>query len=570
MILQPLLDIAELCVRRGIIHAVIAPGSRSAALTLAFARHPSIQTKVIPDERVAAYVALGMAQQLGKPVVLICTSGTAALNFAPAVAEASFLGVPLIVLTADRPREWIHQQDGQMIHQDSVYGKHVKEAATLPADYSHADSLWFIERTMNQLITQAEEHPQGPVHLNVPIREPFYPKPQEVFAYGSPKVILRSSGKSQLPLSVWEELLEHLESTDRVIILAGQQVISDQLLITLKQIKEELGIPVVGEILSNLHGNFITHPDIFLASTDAELLEDLQPELVISFGDAYVSKNLKLFLRKYKPRYHYHITARRELIDPFQTLTHQLNLEADSFFQELLETLDWRSFKNGDDEPETAYLTQWENAERKSLQLIRSYFQSMQTFTEFKAIDEVMSVLPEHSQLHLANSMSVRYANFVGTQKRIQVFSNRGTSGIDGCLSTAVGAALTTDQLVFVLIGDVAFFYDRNALWHPHVPANLRIVLINNSGGSIFRMIEGPRQQPELETFFETRHQTSARNTARDAGLDYWHVDSYEELEKSLPVFLLDDSKAKLLEISSDAQVNQNYFDQFRSLMKGI
>lgn len=570
MILQPILDIAELCVRRGIVHAVIAPGSRSAALTLAFARHPAIQTKVIPDERAAAYVALGMAQQLNKPVVLICTSGTAALNFAPAIAEAYFLEVPLLVLTADRPPEWIHQQDGQMIHQNSVYGKHVKEAGTLPADYGHADSLWFIERTMNQLIAIAEENPKGPVHLNVPIREPFYPGPGEVFAYGSPKVIPRSSGKSQLPLDVWEELLGHLESTDRVIVLAGQQVISAKLLTTLKQIKDELGIPVVGEILSNLHGNFITHPDFFLATADTKLLEDLQPELVISFGDAFVSKNLKLFLRKYKPRYHYHLTARRELIDPFQTLTHQLSLEADSFFRDLLETLDWRSFKHGDDDPETDYLRQWENAEQKSLQRIRSYFQSTQTFTEFKAIDEVMSVLPEPAQLHLANSMSVRYANFVGTQKNIQVFSNRGTSGIDGCLSTAVGAALTTDQLVFVLIGDVAFFYDRNALWHPHVPANLRIVLINNSGGSIFRMIEGPRQQPELETFFETRHQTSARHTAQDAGLEYWHVDSYEALEKRLPAFILDDKKAKLLEISSDASVNQQHFDQFKSLMKGI
>ncbi|PKK38304.1 2-succinyl-5-enolpyruvyl-6-hydroxy-3-cyclohexene-1-carboxylic-acid synthase [Siphonobacter sp. SORGH_AS_0500] len=570
MILQPLLDLAELCVRRGITQAVISPGSRSAALTLAFARHPSIETKVIPDERAAAYIALGMAQQLNKPVVLICTSGTAALNFAPAVAEAYFLGVPLLVLTADRPPEWIYQQDGQMIHQDSVYGKHVKESISLPADYTHSDSLWFIERSVNQAIHTAEEDPKGPVHLNVPIREPFYPKADESYTYGSPKVILRSRGKTQLPVETWEELLQKIESTDRVLILAGQQVISRELLETLRQIKDELGIPVVGEVLSNLHGNFITHPDFFLASTHTDLLEELQPDLVISFGDAFVSKNLKLYLRKHKPKDHYHITSRRELIDPFQTLTHQLAVDKELFFKELLETLDLRAFRNGDDEIETEYLAHWEKAEQKSLQAIRSNFRLTEAFVEFKAIDEVMAVMPAHSQLHLANSMSVRYANFIGHERNITVFSNRGTSGIDGCLSTAVGAALTTDQLVFVLIGDVAFFYDRNALWHPHVPANLRIVLINNSGGSIFRMIEGPRQQPELETFFETRHQTSARNTAQDAGLHYEHVASYEELEKALPSFILEDENAKLLEISSNAEMNQNYFDHFKTLMKAL
>ncbi len=570
MILQPIVDLAELCVRRGITQAVISPGSRSAALTLAFARHPSIETKVIPDERAAAYIALGMAQQLNKPVVLICTSGTAALNFAPAVAEAYFLGVPLLVLTADRPPEWIHQQDGQMIHQDSVYAKHVKESFSLPADYSHGDNLWFIERIVNQVINNAEENPKGPVHLNVPIREPFYPKADEIFTYGSPKVILRSSGKRQLSTEVWQDLLDKVESSDRVLILVGQQVISDELLDTLRKIRDELGIPIVGEILSNLQGDFVTHPDFFLASVNHQLLEELQPDVIISFGDAFVSKNLKLFLRKYKPQHHYHITPRRELIDPFQMLTHQLTMDAEPFFGEFLETLDLRAFRNGDNEPATEFLSAWEKAEQKAIQCIHSNFRSTKSFVEFKVIDEVMAVIPEYSQLHLANSMSVRYANFIGTPKKIQVFSNRGTSGIDGCLSTAVGAALTTDQLVFVLIGDVAFFYDRNALWHPHVPNNLRIILINNSGGSIFRMIEGPRQQPELTTFFETKHQTSAQSTARDAGLDYWHADSYEKLESALPAFISDDKKAKVLEISSDANLNQNYFDHFKTLMKAL
>ncbi|PQA59791.1 2-succinyl-5-enolpyruvyl-6-hydroxy-3-cyclohexene-1-carboxylic-acid synthase [Siphonobacter curvatus] len=569
MILQPLLDLAELCVRRGIHHAVIAPGSRSAALTLAFARHPHIQTKVIPDERAAGYIALGMAQQLGQPVALICTSGTAALNFAPAVTEAYFLGVPLLVLTADRPPEWIHQQDGQMIHQDAVYGKHIKESYALPADYGHVDSRWFIERTVNQLINSAQEQPRGPVHLNVPIREPFYPKSDETFTYGSPRTITRVVEQRTLPQETWEELLGLLEDTDRVLILAGQQVISEALLEILEQLKNEFAFPVVGEVLSNLSGHsFLTHPDIFLGSTQPQ--DERCPEVLITFGDSFVSKNLKLFFRKYKPRYHYHISFRRELIDPFQTLTQQLAIEPEAFFHTLLETLDLRAFRQGDEDRDTTFLQSWEVAEQKAVSGIQHFLQTREAFGEFQAVAQVLEQIPESSQLHLANSMSVRYANYIGLTQRVTVFSNRGTSGIDGCMSTAVGAALTTDQLVFLLIGDVAFFYDRNALWHSHVPSNLRIILINNSGGSIFRMIDGPRQQPELETYFETQHHTTAERTAQDAGLVYYAIADEQELVKALPSFLNEDKKAKLLEISSDPVANQKTFDQFKELMKAM
>lgn len=569
MILQPLLDLAELCVRRGIHHAVIAPGSRSAALTLAFARHPHIQTKVIPDERAAGYIALGMAQQLSRPVALICTSGTAALNFAPAVTEAYFLGVPLLVLTADRPPEWIHQQDGQMIHQDAVYGKHIKESYALPADYGHVDSRWFIERTVNQLINSAQEQPRGPVHLNVPIREPFYPKSDETFIYGSPRIITRVVEQRTLPQETWEELLGLLEDNDRVLILAGQQVISEALLEILEQLKNEFAFPVVGEVLSNLSGHsFLTHPDIFLGSTQPQ--DERCPEVLITFGDSFVSKNLKLFFRKYKPRYHYHISFRRELIDPFQTLTQQLAIEPEVFFHTLLETLDLRAFRQGDEDRDTTFLQSWEVAEQKAVSGIQHFLQTREAFGEFQAVAQVLEQIPESSQLHLANSMSVRYANYIGLPQRVTVFSNRGTSGIDGCMSTAVGAALTTDQLVFLLIGDVAFFYDRNALWHPHVPSNLRIILINNSGGSIFRMIDGPRQQPELETYFETQHHTTAERTAQDAGLVYYAIANEQELVKALPSFLNEDKKAKLLEISSDPVANQKTFDQFKELMKAM
>ena len=173
--LQPIWNIAHICYKHGIENVIISPGSRSAPLTLAFARHENLNCKVVADERSAAFVALGIAQQTGKPVVLICTSGSAAYNYAPAIAEAYFQQIPLLVLTADRPPEWIDQLDGQTIRQNNIYGKHVKESYTLPVDLSHKDAIWHVGRIVSEAINLSKTYPFAPVHINAPFREPFYP-----------------------------------------------------------------------------------------------------------------------------------------------------------------------------------------------------------------------------------------------------------------------------------------------------------------------------------------------------------------------------------------------------------
>lgn len=569
MILQPLLDLVALCAERGIRHAVISPGSRSAALTLAFARHSSIETKVIPDERSAGYIALGMAQQLQEPVVLVCTSGTAASNLVPAITEAFFLGVPLLVLTADRPPEWIGQQDGQMIYQQDVFGKHVRKAFQLPADYAHPDALWSIERQVNEAINLAQSPVQGPVHVNVPIREPFYPTESERFFFGRPRQMVRIGAESVLPPETWAEIAETLDRhTGRVLIAAGQLPgYSAELTAVLEQLRTEFGIPVLGDIISNIHqtGTFVSHQDYFLASAGPEL----QPDLLITFGDAFVSKNVRLYFRKHKPFLHWHLSLRPELIDPFQTLTHQLPIEPLYFFRNVLEALDLRAYRDGDEEPDSNLLQTWETADRLAGATIHREIQRFEGFGEFAAVADFLESLPEPAQLHLANSMSVRYANYLGLPGRqITVFSNRGTSGIDGCVSTAVGAALVSGEPVYLLVGDVAFFYDRNALWHPHLPANLRIVLLNNSGGSIFRMIDGPSRQPELGQYFETQHTTSAERTCLDAGIDYFRAKDRDTLLTGLSELKKEGTKAKLLEISTDPESNQKYFARFNAAEK--
>jgi 2-succinyl-5-enolpyruvyl-6-hydroxy-3-cyclohexene-1-carboxylate synthase len=183
LILQPIIDLASICAQKGVKNAILSPGSRCAPITLAFARHPDIQTRTISDERSAAFIALGMAQQLNMPVVLICTSGSAAYNYAPGVAEAFFQQIPLIVITADRPPEWIDQWDGQTIRQTEIYGKHVKGFFQFPDEYGHQDKVWHANRIVNEAINLSKEFPAGPVHINIPLREPFYPEETEIFDF---------------------------------------------------------------------------------------------------------------------------------------------------------------------------------------------------------------------------------------------------------------------------------------------------------------------------------------------------------------------------------------------------
>ena len=530
-VLQPLIDLAQLCHLHGVTHAVISPGSRSAALTLAFARNPNIECQVVMDERAAGFIALGMAQQLKKPVVLICTSGSAAYNYAPAVAEAFFQQVPLLVLTADRPKEWIHQNDGQTIFQTQIYGKHAKGFWELPADYAHPDALWYINRSVNEALLSAQEFPYGPVHINVPIREPFYPVKNEIFQPSENiRVIRRTKTSATIDEETWRKIRVEWEGSKRILIAVGQQESSEVISGYLRKLTEEFQIPILGDVISNL-GNgeyFISKQDLFLSE---KCYDKLRPDLLITLGKSFISKNLKNFLRKNPAKIHWHISENLHVIDTFHSLTDQLNVSSEYFFSKLFENEIFESFNKKDNlEKYKPYIAEWLQEERKSKQLLDYFLTDLTTLNDITAVSFVLKNLPEGSLLHLANSMTVRYVNLLGIDiQGVEVFCNRGTSGIDGCVSTAIGAALITKRPVYLIVGDVAFFYDRNGLLIDDLPANLKIILINNAGGTIFRMIDGPASQPELPKYFETTHQFNAQRTADDSNIAYFLVQDASE-----------------------------------------
>ncbi len=585
-ILQPIVNLAELLHQRGIREVVISPGSRSAPLTLAVARHPQLHCRVVADERSAGFVALGLAQASlldngagpARPVAVICTSGSAVYNLAPAVAEAFFQEIPLMLLTADRPHEWLHQRDGQTIDQTGIFGAHVKRSYDLPADYTHPDSRWSIDRMANEAVSLSQLAPAGPVHLNVPLREPFYPNADESFQYEPPRLIETLIAEPTLSPETWHRLLTDWEGAGRKLIVVGYQPRDPALLAVLHRISTELAVPVLSEITGNIaeNGVFITQSDALFGRPDAELAESLRPDLLLTIGGSLLARNLKTFLRHYPARQHWHIQPSADrLPDPFQTLTHLIPARPVAFLEKLFADLDYARFRQGDDEPEedeTDYLNRWQTADQQARHAVQRAIAIPATnadepLIEWPAVAQVLETLPVGSVLHLANSMPVRYANLSGLpdSQQISVFSNRGTSGIDGCLSSAVGVALGTQKIVTVLIGDVAFFYDRNALWQYPIPANLRIVLLNNAGGHIFRMIDGPGRQPELETYFETEQPLTAERTAADAQISYQAVQDHPSLANALTDFFAPGKTAKLLEIKTDKEANHAHFQAFKA-----
>ncbi len=577
---QAIYNIAALCAAHGLTEVVLSPGSRCAPLTLAFARHPETNVRVVPDERAAAFIGLGIAQARRVPTVLVCTSGTAGLNYAPAVAEAFYQKVPLLILTADRPPEWIDQLDGQTIRQNGLYGPHVKGSYTFPVETTHPDAKWHANRIINEAINLAKAYPPGPVHVNIPLREPLYPTGEVMFEEAED---LHSIGETMSAFTLHPytaaTLTSHLthESSDRpkrTLIVVGQQ--AEIPIEALKKFVSNTGAVVIADTISNIPTDLpaVTYHDVFL--NNLSNLEALRPTLLITFGNSLISKALKAFLRNQQPKQHWHLQpGSGPTADVFRSLTSIIQVEPGAFFEQCTSVLAAPLAKEA-----AAYGSAWTAPNYKAESALEGllddfvYRPDNIKWTELHALRGVLhpeygSGFKEGSALHLANSMAVRYANILGVPAGVEVFANRGTSGIDGCTSTAVGYALAEpDKQVVLLTGDVAFFYDRNAFWHNYPTPNLRVVLLNNHGGGIFRLIDGPRQQPELGEFFETRQQLTAENLCRDFHLPYFPVDSWAKLEAALPVFFGPQGAGGVLEIQTDSKVNAAFFEEYRAAVK--
>jgi 2-succinyl-5-enolpyruvyl-6-hydroxy-3-cyclohexene-1-carboxylate synthase len=553
-------DLVEVLAQKGVKNVVISPGSRNAPLIISFNRHPSFSCYSVVDERCAAFFALGIAQQTKTPVVICCTSGSAALNYAPAVVEAYYQKIPLLILTADRPKEWIDQMDGQTIRQSNVYSNYIKGSFDFPVDIHSKDDRWYVQRMTNEAIELTQFPEPGPVHINLPLREPLY----DFKDYSNeelPKLFETTKTLLELEDSEISELKKEWRSYDRILVITGLLHPNEALNSVLNDISNQNNVAILTETTSNVFGKHFNRSIDRVISGIEDDEVDYIPDLLVTIGGPVVSKKVKAFLRENKPNAHWHINASNDAVDTYQSLTRIIPVSPEKvlkFFTGIQVHSDYRN--------------RWLEKDY-SLQKVYNEFIKEIDFCDLKVFETVLNEIPEQSQLQLANSTVVRYSNLFDqpSQKELFCFSNRGTSGIDGTISTAVGAAVATKKLTTVITGDLSFFYDSNALWITPFPQNLKIILINNKGGSIFRIIDGPPNTDELESFFEAKHDLNAKYIARTFGLDYTLCDNETNLSQSLKeVYSNKNKRASLIEVSTNNQLNPKILKHYFQRLKKV
>ncbi|UNY97950.1 2-succinyl-5-enolpyruvyl-6-hydroxy-3-cyclohexene-1-carboxylic-acid synthase [Zhouia spongiae] len=565
--------IVQLCKQKNIQHIIISPGSRNAPLTIGFSEDTFFKTYSIVDERCAAFFAMGIAQQLRMPTAVVCTSGSALLNYYPAISEAFYSDIPLLVISADRPDHAIDIGDGQTIRQKNVFENHILYSANLKLDIRKefvkitedgkntpsilkelsVDNLQkgvqhFNEFEINKAIDLASQK-KGPVHINVPFEEPLYQMVDKPLV----EIGVRS-GKAVSPELNSEDLRPYLDiwnSSKRKMILVGvnfpEQI--DQEVLDI--LAEDESVVVFTETTSNLyHEKFFPGIDKIIApiektSGSDELFSKLQPDVLITFGGLIVSKKIKAFLRKYQPKHHWHIDQKKAY-DTFFCLNKHFQVSPNDLLKLFLPQA---IQVTGD------YQKYWLDIQNKRREKHRAYLNQI-PFTDFKVFDHIFNSVPDNYQLQLSNSSTIRYAQLYELNPTLKVFCNRGTSGIDGSTSTAIGAALPEAKSTLLITGDLSFFYDSNALWNNYIKSSFRIIVINNSGGGIFRILPGHKNTDNFDTYFETKHTLTADHLCNMFGFEYLKAEDEDEAKKGLKRFFEESKKPKLLEIFTPRQLN--------------
>jgi len=549
--------LAATLLKKGVTDIVISPGSRNAPLINTFTATAGFHCLNIVDERSAAFFAMGMAMYLRRPVAVACTSGSAVLNYAPAIVEAYYQKIPLLVLTADRPAAWIDQGDGQTIRQENVYGNFIKASYNLPDRIETDEEAWFAVRQINEACHRLLEPEPGPVQINIPFSEPLYelvdvnlPEIKNIEVHGSENRPLDES--IRICADIWNK-------HSRIMILVGQMHPDPKLNAILETLADNPSVAILSETLSNLSGpRFNTCIDNTLSAMEEE--EPYAPDLLITMGGQIVSKRIKTFLRKYRPAAHWHFSLSSEHMDTFMSLTDVFPVDPVSFFVPLKQHLAPGKSDYGEQWRQLDHLTH----ERQTV------FLKTCPYSDLKAFSLILGMLPDDSCLHLSNSTPVRYTQLFKYPTPLIFMSNRGTSGIDGVVSTAAGFAFISSKINTVITGDLAFFYDSNALWIRHLAPNLRIIVINNQGGGIFRIIDGPSSMPALKSHFEARHDMSAEPVARAFYLDCFVASTEGELRQGLQwLYNSTFQKPAVLEVKTPADVNAGILTQYFNYLRG-
>ena len=575
--------VVALCKARNVKHIIISPGSRNAPLTISFTHDDFFKCYSIVDERCAGFFALGIAQQLDEPVAVVCTSGSALLNYYPAISEAYYSKIPMVVLSADRPKHLIDIGDGQTIKQKNVYGEHVLYSANLKLDLkdepikSNSEELPIFKNIENKLerflglqkdiqsYNESEINDalsisflkSGPVHINIPFDEPLYDRVDKLSINLKPlKSLIRVEEIDDFEI---KNCLDIWHNSKRKLILVGVLKPNSIENKWINELADDDSVIVFTETTSNIH-----HPDFFpgidkmIAPLDEENYKDLQPDILLTFGGFIVSKKIKAFLRRYKPEHHWHIDL-FSANDTFFSLEKHIQLSPNTFFSAFLPEVTHHT--------KSDYKSHWLNVRQKRRKNHDEYLKTI-PFSDFSVFNTLLKSIPKQSQLQVGNSSAIRYTQLFQLKKDIKVFCNRGTSGIDGSTSTAIGAAVATKERTTFITGDLSFFYDSNALWNKYIPNNFRIIVLNNEGGGIFRILPGHKNTENFDTFFETKHHLKANQLCEMFGFQYHSATNEKDLDTVLDSFYKPSKQPKLLEVFTPSRENDVILLDYFSFVK--
>jgi len=544
--------------RHGVREAVMSPGSRNAPLVVAVSACPDIRTTVVIDERCAAFVALGKASVSSSPVVLVCTSGTAVLNYAPAVAEAYYRNVPLVVVSADRPMEWIDQDDSQTLRQFEALSHYVKRSYNLPSPCSTDSLRWYANRVANDAMLNCLSGRRAPVHINVQLDAPLGGLVPPQSDRWSERRIGMVEPEPVLSDGRMAELSGLFAPSRKVLVIAGFHAPSPRLSRSLHAMAGWSNVAVMCETVSNLRSErFIGDIDATLSSMSQDELMSMCPDTVVTLGGAIVSRFVKAYLRDSAVADHVHVGLTDNTVDCFQRLTVRVPMPPVDFFAQLV--------GRRHDAGVSDYGRRWTDYALRG-RAVHSRYVDSAPWSDLKAMAFVMKNLPGGCALQLSNGTSVRYAQLFPAGQTGRSDCNRGVSGIDGCTSTAVGAASVYDGTTVLVTGDMSAQYDMGAFALGCVPPRFKMIVLCNGGGGIFRFIGSTSALPQLDDYFVVPCPFPLRRLAEAYGFAYYEADSSESLEERFAGFIATADRPAVLAIHTSgelsASVLREYFRQ--------
>lgn len=550
--------ILSLMKQHGIKHIVLSAGTRHVPIAHSAENDPYFKCYSVVDERSAAYYALGLAKELNEPVAIACTSSTATCNYVPGIAEAYYQHVPLLVLTGDRDPYRLGQLEDQMINQVDMYKNFCKKCVNLPIVENDNDK-WYCTRLVNEAMLELTRHGNGPVQINFPINQTI----QEIADASAPELpvynhierIEVESGSEK-----WKSVADKLLKAKKILVVCGSDSpASSKQIKAMESFAEKYNCVIATEYFSNINCKGSLNTYLVAEAITATVLKEIGPDIVIFFGGNFISR-LKVLLRNIKGSCEsWCITDDGVIVDPFQNLTKVFECSRYYFFDRLAELA-------GNAKNDMVLYNELEAIDTYVKNVSKTFTADKESICAFGAMRELAARIPSHSLLHTGILHSSRIMQMFPLRDDITAYSNIGTDGIDGSMSTFYGQAAATDRECYLVIGDLSFFYDMNSVGIRNITNNTHILLVNNGGGAEFYFSMGPKWLPNIDMHISASHSKKAEEWVKANGFTYMSAHTIEEYESKIDEFVKTGQESPILfEVFTDKGHDVDVLKEYRN-----